>query len=44
MIKRFINNISFLFRGKQGIKYVYRGKEKVYERPGGYFYLKFENK
>lgn len=43
MIKRFINNISKIFKGKQGIKQVYVGNKKVYERQGGYFYIMFEN-
>lgn len=43
MIKRFINNVSKLFKGKQGIKQVYVGNQKVYERKGGYFYITLES-
>ena len=43
MIKFFINNIHRIFRGKQGIKQVYRGNKKIYERTGGYFYITLES-
>lgn len=43
MIKFFIKNISALFRGKQGIKQVYRGNKKIYERSGGYIYITLES-
>lgn len=42
MIKRFVNLVSSIFIGKQGIKTVYRGNKKIYERPGGYFYITLE--
>lgn len=42
MIKRFMNLINKVFVGKQGIKTVYKGNQKVYERPGGYFYITLE--
>ena len=43
MIKFFIKNISALFRGKQGVKQVYRGNNKIYERSGGYMYITLES-
>lgn len=43
MIKFFIKNISALFKGNQGIKQVYRGDNKIYERSGGYIYITLES-
>lgn len=43
MIKRFVKNISELFRGKQGIKQVYHGNKKIYDRNGGYIYITLES-
>lgn len=43
MIKHFLNSITKLFIGKQGIKTVYLGNKKIYERPGGYFYITLES-
>lgn len=39
MIKRFVNSVKEIFKGKQGIKSIYHGKKKIYERTGGYFYI-----
>lgn len=43
MIKKSTKDISYLFHGKQGIKQVYHGKNKVYERDGGYIYITLES-
>lgn len=42
MIKRFANAITKLFIGNHGIKTVYQGKNKIYERTGGYIYIELE--
>lgn len=39
MIKRFVNSITKLFIGKHGVKTVYQGANKIYERNGGYIYI-----
>lgn len=39
MIKHFINNIKSIFRCTQGIKTIYKGNKKIYDRKGGYLYI-----
>lgn len=43
MIKRFINSMTKIFVWKQGIKQVYRGENKIYDRTGGYIYITLNN-
>lgn len=43
MVIKTKNEVEKIFIGTEGIKTVYQGDSRIYERPGGFIYITVQN-